>query len=487
MNSGISEKWIMSVDGQLTFAGVLEEYYEECAKYWKVEATRKQYARDYNEKILPNLVNHDSKPIGQYTKESFDEAVDSIKSRGQGISDKEFIPYADSTIRHFRHLIEVVVLAASRNNLCDSVLWGSSFILSSDDENGIAYKKQVNLKKSLTVAQEIIVFNYLMTDPEQRGEEMGLLFMYALGLRNNEACGINFEDIKPMQLHPDCQVLWVYKTTEIGSDTLKSSGKTKNADRIIPIPDKLAEFLMRRRKFVEDWIAQNSPLLNVDKLPIACVGNAFSTRCASDKITAAGREMFRRAKLNQYILATIDLELINQETSYDRLEKDPSAYLLRRNFGTHMHILGLAEPEIAYVLGHNIEDAYENRNEYINEEKLYEIKLKMDQRPLLNSISMIEDTSRELIHPSANQVFSINGNLPRKISIKACPGKLKLHIRSREPMSEISVRVRCSSCTPIRSNVTKYNISKEYARTVNILQKYQESYLKKLHKQNNTL
>ena len=65
--------------------------------------------------------------------------------------------------------------------------------------------------------------------------------------------------------------------------------------------------------------------------------------------------------------------------------KDPTAYLFRRNFGTHLHILGLSEPEIEYVIGHDIDDPYETRNEFVNEEKLFAIKQKMDRRPLVNS------------------------------------------------------------------------------------------------------
>lgn len=59
--------------------------------------------------------------------------------------------------------------------------------------------------------------------------------MFALGLRNGETCGANYGDIKPMLLHPECKVLWVFKSTVIGSNIVKSSGKTRNADRIIPI------------------------------------------------------------------------------------------------------------------------------------------------------------------------------------------------------------------------------------------------------------
>ena len=45
----------------------------------------------------------------------------------------------------------------------------------------------------------------------------------------------------------------------------------------------------------------------------------------------------------------------------------------------------MSEPEIEYVIGHDIDDPYETRNEFVNEEKLFAIKQKMDRRPLVNS------------------------------------------------------------------------------------------------------
>jgi hypothetical protein len=69
---------------------------------------------------------------------------------------------------------------------------------------------------------------------------MGLLLMYSLGLRNAEACAVDYGDIKPMQTHPDCPVIWIYKTTGYDISAGKLGGKTRNADRIIPVPDKVA-------------------------------------------------------------------------------------------------------------------------------------------------------------------------------------------------------------------------------------------------------
>ena len=48
--------------------------------------------------------------------------------------------------------------------------------------------------------------------------------------------------------------------------------------------------------------------------------------------------------------------------------------------------MGLTEAEIQYIMGHDIEDPYESRNDFTNEDKLYQIKRKMELRPLVNTM-----------------------------------------------------------------------------------------------------
>lgn len=66
------------------------------------------------------------------------------------------------------------------------------------------------------------------------------------------------------------------------------------------------------------------------------------------------------------------------------IEKDPTTYLLRRNYATHLDILGFEENEIQYLMGHDIEDDMDKRNFYRNEERLIEIAKKLEMRPLVN-------------------------------------------------------------------------------------------------------
>lgn len=472
---GIDGRWIRSIDGKLTFCGVLEEHYEDCAKYWRKEETRKNYDRDYDDKIIPNLSGHDEKTVDAYTKEDYEAAISAIAEQGQGKKGEAFVPYADSTIQHYRHLIEVVVSAASEHELCDNVLWGSRFSLTEhtpEDE----IKERVKLKKSLSISQELAVADMLLSDVAQRGQEMGLLLMFALGLRNGEACGANYGDIRPMRLHPECKVLWVYKSTAAGTNIVQSSGKTRNADRIIPIPDVLERFIVERRKYLEKNVmfSKDDVVQNIDELPIVCVGNDYFHRCSSNQLTAAGREMFKKINMTKDQLAYIDFELSDESLADELKERDPTAYLLRRNFGTHLHIVGADEAEIEFLIGHDIDDAYETRNEFVNEEKLFEIKQKLDQRPILNTSYLTEEP--QVIAYEDNQPYTLYGNIPKKYQLALHQNTVKVQVTAKEPLDPITITLKVSETAAIRKMVFPHSVQVKPGRTINILKKYHELY-----------
>lgn len=474
---GIDPKWIRSIDEKLTFCGVYEQFYGECAKYWKKDTTRTQYNRDYNDVILPSLSSHDEKAIDEYTMEDFESAILSISEQGQSRKGQtNFVPYADSTLQHFRHLMEVVVTTAANHDLCDNVLWGSRFSLQETQTDDDGINERVRLKKSLTISEEFSVAEALLVDPGQRGQNFGLLLMFALGLRNGEACGANFCDIKPMRNHPECKALWVYKTTIPGTNVLQASGKTRNADRIIPIPDVLDEFLEKRRIYLEKTLSEiGADTAQIDELPIACVGDNFSLRCSAHQLTAAGREMFRRIKMSSNQLAYIDAELFDQETVSELKERDPTAYLLRRNFGTHLSILGLSEPEIEYLIGHDIQDDYETRNEYVNEERLWLIKEKLDKRPILNHIDRL--SQRQEIHLRSGVMHILKDSPPQKYRLYAGNGRLMLHIMAEEPVDPLKIKITSRAQTKNNTKeIWSHSTPCLFGRTIDVLKKYHELY-----------
>jgi hypothetical protein len=483
----LNENWIRTIDGKYTFCGVLEEYYEDCAIKWVSPNTRQQYNMQYNGKILPYLEGHDSKTIGEYVKDDFDKSINQIIRDGQNPESAQYTPYADSTIQHFRHLIYTVVNVAVKHGLCEDILWGSPFTLPGEGpSSGDSITELVKLKKSFSVAEEYKIADKIFSNPIQRGQEMGLLLMFGLGLRNAEACGANFGDIVPMRLHPDCKVLRVYKTTIGSSNSLQAGGKTKNADRILPIPEVLCAFFDKRKEFLESLINAKEILLKpddgphcVDDLPIACISSDFLTRCSTPQLTAAARELFMQVGMDSRQLAYIDSELSNNEYPEIR-EKDPTAYLFRRNFATHLHILGITDAEIRYIIAHDIGDPYETRNEFVNEERLYQIKLKLDQRPIFNNTSQNVEAVTDL--KNTHSVL-FEGHYLQKLQIPLSSGTVHLHLSACEPGDRIRLSWKFNSLSA-KFKTVKFptqSLSK-YDRTINILKEYHDSYLKEAAK-----
>lgn len=477
MRKNIDSRWIRSINGRLTFCGVYEEYYDEISRNWG-ESTGTQYDSLYNETILPNLDSHDEKTIDEYTVEDYYAAIEAIIARGQLKKKGQYTPYADATIQKFRFLINTVVKTAAEHDHCDYVLWGSCFSVPENITAAQMVKERVKLRKSLTIPEEYAIAEQLLSDEKQRGQDMGLLLMFALGTRNNEACAANYGDIRCMDAQSNAKCLWVYKSTVRGSSILKSSGKTRNADRIIPIPDVLADFLERRRKYLEETVKfpEAGEIRCVDDLPVVCVGNDYFKRCSSDKLTSAGKELFRKIKMDSDQLAFIDLELSEDSVSKELKERDPSAYLLRRNFGTHLSILGLTEPEIEYLMGHDIQDLYETRNEFVNDSRLLEMKEKLDRRPILNLIP--KETHNHLA--PMGRVMILDGSGPQTHRIRSKNNILKVHIMANEPLDTLRVQVRSGDeVKPIYVRVFPYSEPCDYERMINVTKKYHELYKKR--------
>lgn len=275
----VDEKWVREIhratsssEDKYTFCGVLEDKYNHIAYYWD-PGTRKKFESKYNNIILPALKNHNEKTIREYTREDYIEAIEYIKACGykkKGIVHR----YSNSSIKEFKKLIYYVVHFASSHGLCDNVLRDTSFFAAIPKEEQ-EIEARVRLKKSLTVMQEKELYKHVMMDIEEDGAIVALLLMWALGLRNAEACGLNYGDIKQLEGHPDCYAAWIYKSTKIKSNELQSGGKTYNTGRIIPIPERVFDFLLERKKLVEKVLFEQGKALNVDELPIGyndCTG-----------------------------------------------------------------------------------------------------------------------------------------------------------------------------------------------------------------------
>lgn len=488
----IFDKWPAKIYNQLTFCGTLDKYYEEISSRWN-EETQDTYNKDYDKYILPEVSD---KPLAEYVREDFDRVLDSIKDK-KGLSCKE------ETLNHFRHIIKRVLEVAENNGVCPNVLWGSAFSFSdTEDQDELNVKEFVRLRKSLTLLEELENDARLMHNPEQSGQRMGLALMYCLGLRNNEACGAKFGSIKPMVTQPDCYCLWVYESTVLNSSELQSGGKTPNAVRIIPVPQALRQLISHRRVYITQKIRDGSfkpsVVANIssistddeiakylDTLPIACLNDQYDVNCSAHHITVAGTVLFKEiaVALNEENdmekqLALIDRDIRRPGRNEEGIaEKDPTAYLYRRNLGTLLYILGLEEWEIQYILGHDLEDPNEVRSYYRNEEKLYPIYRKMAKRPILNEITQFEDNVIDTNYRKESSVNSQRFVIP----IDTSAGHYKFQLKQKEPLDTPKISVKCENSLAI-GTYSQYVNTDEYDRSMNIIEAYQHEYRRTLNK-----
>ncbi len=84
-------------------------------------------------------------------------------------------------------------------------------------------------------------------------------------------------------------------------------------------------------------------------------------------------------------MAIQGIDLSHQEkvksSGYNIPEKDLTAYVLRRNFATMIHSIGLTDSESQYIFGHAVED--ERRHYNLNDDRLFSIYKKLEGHPLV--------------------------------------------------------------------------------------------------------
>ena len=428
---------------------LLEIYYDvkrDMEDYFRwQDKTKTAYQSNYEK--LGEYLN--KKPFLDYSLEDFETALTAIKEEGYYIDNKTVKhSYSEDTIKTFysnlRSLYKYLVFIGACKS---SLFWGTKERINREWKEEDRYSHEnVKLQKSLKPLAEKSIFEGVMRNPEQEGEYFGVALMFGLGLRNAEACGARFADIVKMSGQDDFYALRVTNTVQ--NKQLQTGGKTKNAFRLIPIPDTLKEFLERRKEFIlnsdayAEYCAENKGF-NINSLTIACRGNDFKTICTTSDLSRAGKELLERAKVEEDVLKFIDDFLYKDD---DIVEKEATAYLFRRNFATMLQILDLTQNEIEYIMGHKIESNIESRNYYSNYNKLYPIKQKMDNRPLF-STRYSSDIVKEV---SAGTELSFDNPYKQTIKINPGfgPGTAILNVSSAAPGEELKVSIKSSKMNP---------------------------------------
>lgn len=483
------KNWDVEINGKKTFFYILDSYYSEVSRYWRKDSTRKTYNRDYDDYLL-NYVN--AKPLEDYNLMDFEAAIQHVGD--DLVADKRV--FNDATRQHFKVLIRRVTSTAQRAKICEDILWGTTYGKELNEANK---KPDSKLRRSLTEREELLAADYLLSDPKQAGNRFGLALMFCEGMRDNEAAAILFGDIRPMTDHPAFSVVRVYKSKVGNSEEDKLSGKTRNANRYLPLAGKLDRLIRERREVIKDAILRGEVTLDVpledddainraiDRLYVACKGNDYTSGCATTDLIRASHALFRDiVKMDEAIVrradeerAQINIEMLSQlrETNGDEadalmdevVERDPTAYLLRRNFATRLYHMGLNESEIQYIMGHDIVDTSEKRAYFRNEEKLSKIAEKMKKRYAVNEVepTVTVSAQNEAVQTVRNAYSVVVDDLRPNtmIRIESYEAPKGPRVKAKKTSGDLAVSIRqfpTIAPTPESVNVQSI-IAKRYA------------------------
>lgn len=445
-----------------TFLGAYLDCYETCTRYWHSASTHKQYNNYINKIILPNLDEHNSKSIDEYTKKDFENAIERIKEGGQQRkSENGYKPYSDNTIQAFRNIIARIVAGCAKHGYCENLFVDSYFLLSYEEALN-SVDSILLVMKSVPIETEIEIIEYLLSDPKAPGELVGVLLVIACGLRINESAAVNFGNIYPMVFYPDWYKLYVFESVMQNSNKLKEGGKTDNADRVIPLYDRVTDFFFARKKYIEEELKKQGLDVAADTLPMACVGINFTERCTTRRISDAAREVFAKFGVKPEVLQIIDANMEYSELGQVK-ERNPSGYLGRHIFATQLELLDLDESEIQAIIGHDIEDSREQRNDFSSDEKLIKIKQKMDRNPIYRREKKTVKVSE--IETSFTGTGPLNLIIDEKVSF------LSISAECEEPADNMIIETTADNGSIILGEKTPC-----FRRGIDIMQKYEEIY-----------
>ena len=357
--------------GEPNFNWAVEEYFEEI-NAGNLKETNDAYVKNYNERICPFV--KPNIPIDAYDEDTVADLIEAVFYQS-GYSEVSF----ESRLDHL--ICDVVRMHCLKTGLDDPTL-RYDFKYSEDIGKEVALAR---VQKSFSDKEASLFAKALLTNPESLpGQEFGLIACDYAGARNNEAAGLSFRDFYPMKSYPNEYVLRLGAlTTNKNRNTLKVSGKTYNAPRIVPVLDVVAEAILKRIKYLESVLTfpienEDGIFTSVYDLPFACRGNKYTKRCSSNDLSVAANELFlNKLGFTQNRLAGI-AELMYRDPERFVEEKSATCYTCRRDFATELSIAFFSRKDsmsyIQYIMGHKIEDSSIKRNDFTDEDYLHEIK-----------------------------------------------------------------------------------------------------------------
>ena len=374
------------IGNDLTFIGVLSMFETEITKFWKKTETKELYFHDYEEYIFPLL---EEKPLKELTEDDFNLLLEKIKDKRA----EDNLLFTAGIEARYKRLIRKVTKAAAAHDICGDVLWGSSsFVDYGEDVLKQTAERRARVPRYLLPSQEMALEYALFADPEADGETLGLAIMDATGARNEEACALDFGSINKVTDYQFWVVALAINVTKRGSNELRGGGKTMNAPRIVPLIQKLLDLILKRKAMLEEKIrigeltevGPGKLYETIDDMPIVCHGTDYLTRSQPKYLTGKAKFLFQKIGVAEDVMTEISDEYYRLKTLGRVSEKDPTAYLFRRNFATHLAILGFTDDEMTYLMGHSLIDSLTDKSTYTNPDRLKQIYDRMSERPILN-------------------------------------------------------------------------------------------------------
>lgn len=401
---------ISKSDTSFTFAGVYEELYDEISKRWN-DDTKEKYDSEMNNIILPHIKNHNSKIISDYSLQDCEEILEGINNTGF-IRMKKKKKYCETRIKHFIYLIHLVFERATKKGYCEDFLWGTRFAERKTEEELFLELRKIS-KKSLSVEEEKKLLKKIMVDPMEDGKLLTLLLMFALGLRDAEACGLDYGHIHELPRHPGCYIAIIMQTTTDKRNEVKTGGKTDNSARKVLIPSLVRDFLLKRKEIIIKQIEENNLKIDINRFPVCFLGSLDDlpnhSRPITRDISAEARKIYKEIGINPKVLAKAEYEMDADIKRTVVKEKNVTAYLLRRNYATVLKILIPDKTDIKYLMGHELDNLSKERADY-TDDKLFELYQLLEKRPLLcekQSKCVCLETDTETYF-SGNKMVNIN-------------------------------------------------------------------------------
>lgn len=108
-------------------------------------------------------------------------------------------------------------------------------------------------------------------------------------------------------------------------------------------------------------------------------------------MTAAGRNLFAEINYSKDAYDTALRAVLNMDDA-DKLlygdTKDPTAYIFRRNFASHLCDCGASAEQLQYAMGHQIIDDAFSRVDFVNPDMQRKLASVLSKRPIINDVPL---------------------------------------------------------------------------------------------------